>query len=98
MNLKVTSFVLICTLFGATSSFAAEKSGPIMFEDIDEDADGSISKSEAKLRKDLSENFKSADTDKSGTISVDEYSSFHNKGRMEYEEVETPEFGAAPVR
>ena len=98
MNLKVTTLVLICNLFAVTSSFAETRSKTIMFEDIDADADGSISKSEAKFRKDLSKNFRSADTDNDGTISIDEYTAYHNKGRIDYEEVEVPEVGAAPVR
>ncbi|MGD8526226.1 MAG: hypothetical protein PVJ63_08245 [Thioalkalispiraceae bacterium] len=69
-----------------------------MFEDIDANADGCISMSEAKVRKDLYRNFNEADKDKSGTVCVDEYSAFHNKGRLEHEEVEVPEVGAAPVR
>ena len=98
MNLKMTSLVLVCSLFTATSGFTAEKNGPIMFEDLDTDFDGSISKSEAKARKDLRKNFKKADTDNSGTINVDEYTTYHNKGLMDLEEVEIPEVGAAPVR
>jgi len=98
MNIKVTTLVLICSLFSLTNSFAETQSKTIMFEDIDADADGSISKSEATFRKDLSKNFRSADTDNDGTISVDEYTAFHNKGRVDYEEVEIPEVGAAPVR
>ena len=98
MNTKTPVLVLVFTLFAATSSFAAEKSEPVMFEDLDTDADGCISKEESKARKDLRKNFRKADTDNSGTICVDEYTAFHNKGRLDKEEVEVPEVGAAPVR
>ena len=97
MNLKTILLVVVCSLFIATSGFTAGQNEPVMFEDIDTDADGSISKNEAKARKDLRKNFRKADTDKSGTINVDEYTAFHNRGRMDIEEVEIPEVGAAPV-
>lgn len=99
MDLKVTSLVLLGVLFATTSGcavFTEEK--VVMFDDIDANADGCISKSEAVTRPTLSDNFSKADTDKSGTVCVDEYTTWHNKGRMEKEEVEIPEVGAAPVK
>ena len=98
MKLKITLFILMGSLFFSVSGIAAAESQPVMFEDIDTNVDGAISKQEAKVRKDLYKNFKQADSDKNGTIDVDEYTAFHNKGRMDVEEVETPEFGAAPVK
>lgn len=98
MKLKTTSLILLCNLFVVTGAYAAEEAKTIMFEDLDVNVDGCIDKDEAKARKDLMENFASADADKGGTICVDEYTAFHNRGRMELEEVETPELGAAPVK
>jgi hypothetical protein len=98
MTLKVTSIVLLSSLFAATSAYAAEGEKPVIFDDIDTDADGCISKSEATVRKDLTDNFDSIDKDKGGTICVDEYTAYHNIGREIPEEVEVPEVGAAPVK
>jgi len=100
MDLKVTSLVLLGALFAvATNGCTTTKEEKVvMFEDIDANADGCISKTEATARQSLSDNFAKADTDKSGTVCVDEYTTWHNKGRMEKEEVEIPEPGAAPVK
>ena len=99
MDLKVTSLVLVGALFAVATSgciFTEEK--VVMFEDIDANADGCITKSEATTRPSLSEFFGDADTDKDGKVCVDEYTKWHNRGRMEKEEVEIRETGAAPVR
>lgn len=98
MKLKAISIVLLSSLFSATSAYAAEGGKPVIFDDIDTDADGCISKEEAKVRQDLIDNFASIDKDKGGTICVDEYTAYHNIGRMPPEEVEIPEVGAAPVK
>lgn len=99
MDMKVTSLVLLGSLFLITTSgCSTPEEKVIIFDDIDANADGCISKSEAMARPTLSEFFSDADTDKSGTICVDEYTRWHNRGRMDKEEVEIPEVGAAPVR
>lgn len=98
MDLKLTSIVFLGALFTATISGCATESKTIMFEDIDANADGCISKEESVARTELRDNFSKADTDKSGTVCVDEYTTWHNRGRMEKEEVEIPEPGAAPVK
>jgi len=98
MTLKATSIVLLSSLFAATSAYAAEGEKPVIFDDIDGDADGCISKSEAAVRQDLIDNYANIDTDKDGKLCVDEYSAYHNRGGMTPEEVEIPEVGAAPVK
>ena len=97
MTLKVTSIVLLSSLFAATSAYAAEGEKPVIFDDIDSDANGCISKDEAAVRKDLIDNYANIDTDKDGMLCVDEYTAYHNRGREIPEEVEIPEVGAAPV-
>ena len=98
MTLKVTSIVLLSSLFAATSAYAATGEKPVIFDDIDADASGCISKDEAAVRQDLIDNYANIDTDKDGKLCVDEYSAYHNRGRMPPEEVEIPEVGAAPVK
>ena len=98
MILKVTSIILLSGLFAATSAYAAMGEKPVIFDDIDTDANGCISKDEAAVRQDLIDNYANIDTDKDGKLCVDEYSAYHNKGRMPPEEVEIPEVGAAPVK
>lgn len=97
MTLKVTSIVLLSSLFAATSAYAAEGEKPVIFDDIDTDASGCISKDEATVRKDLIDNYANIDTDKDGKLCIDEYTAYHNRGRETAEEVEIPEVGAAPV-
>lgn len=67
-----------------------------IFEDIDSDHNGAISRSEAAIREDLAEEFSEIDTNGDNSLSVDEYSSYMNKG-VPPEDVEIPEPGAAPV-
>ncbi len=68
----------------------------MIFEDIDTDHNGAISRDEAKVRMDLASNFDEIDKNGNGSLSVDEYTDYHNKGRLVPEEVEIPEPGAAP--
>ena len=96
MNTKIALPALLGLMFTAVNIHAAE-GVPIIFEDIDADTDGCISKDEAKVRDDLIKNFARIDKDKGGTICVDEYTSYENKGRLMPEEVEIPEVGAAPM-
>ena len=90
-----TPFVLISFLFAVSTTAFAE--APVIFDDIDTDADGCISKSEANVRKDLVENFSNIDKDRDGSICVDEYTKYENRGEFVPDDVEIPEVGAAPV-
>lgn len=95
MNIKIKSAIITTMTF--VSGSIAVAAAPVIFDDIDTDASGCISKQEAKVRKDLIKNFKSIDTDKNGTICVDEYTVYENKGEFVPDDVEIPEVGAAPV-
>lgn len=97
MNLKRSIPILLLSLFVFNAAYAQEEE-PVVFEDIDTDHNGAISRDEAKVRMDLSSNFGEIDKNGNGSLSVDEYTAYHNKGRMVPEEVEIPEPGAAPVR
>lgn len=88
--------LLLFSLF-ICGNLYAEETGPVLFEDIDTDHNGAISREEAKVRMDLMNNFSEADTNHNGTLSVDEYTAYHNKGRLVPEEVEIPEPGSAPL-
>lgn len=95
MNIKIMPFIITAALFASGNSIAA--SPPELFDDIDTDASGCISKDEANVREDLKTNFDKIDADKNGTICVDEYTAYENKGKYVPDEVEIPEVGAAPV-
>lgn len=97
MNPKTSMPILLLSLFVFSATYAQE-GGPVIFEDIDTDHNGAISRDEAKVRMDLASNFDEIDKNGNGSLSVDEYTDYHNKGRLVPEEVEIPEPGAAPVR
>ncbi|HEX9803935.1 MAG TPA: EF-hand domain-containing protein [Gammaproteobacteria bacterium] len=96
MKHQTPRLILLFSLLTCCAAFA--QGGPIMFEEIDTDRNGAISREEAMVRMDLSSNFDAIDKNGNGSLSVDEYSSYHNKGQMVPEVVEIPEPGAAPVR
>jgi|GEM_PF-3073963 len=70
---------------------------PLLFEEIDANADGYIDKEEAKVRKDLVKNFKKIDENKDDKLNLAEYQLYEGKEAYEPpQETETPELGAAP--
>ena len=88
--------MLFASLFSKLSF--AEKEFPLLFGELDTDADTYISIDEAGVRKDLKKNFKEIDSDNDGKLSLTEYQAYEGKGRYEPpEETETPELGAAPT-
>jgi len=91
--------VLIYTLItGLFLSFSIQaKDAVLTFEELDDDSNGYISASEAKASKNLTKNFKQADTDKDSKISITEYQYFMGKDLLTPpEDTETEELGAAP--
>ena len=95
MKPRTSLLVLLFSLFAVTGAYAQEE--PLLFEEIDVDHDSEISPEEAKVRMDLANNFSKADKNGNGSLSVDEYTEFHNRNRLVPEEVEIPEPGSAPV-
>jgi len=95
MKLKTTALTLV---LGVTASPILYAEQVYIFEQIDKDHNGAISMEEAMIREDLTKDFAMIDSDGSGSLSVDEYSSYMNKGRLAPEDYEIPEPGAAPVR
>ena len=67
-----------------------------IFDDIDTDGDGYISKSESKSNMNIRNNWTAADTDKDGKIDISEFSAFEGKTTFQPPELEEPEPGAAP--
>ena len=90
------SAAIVSILFSLSAQVFAE-TAPVIFDDIDRDADGCISKEEAKVRPDLVKNFSKIDKDKNGTLCLDEYTVYQNKDEFVPDDVEIPEVGAAPV-
>lgn len=90
--------ILLIGLFVFTAAYAQKEGEPVIFEDIDTDHNGAISRDEAKIRMDLVNNFSEIDKNGNGSLSVDEYTAYHNRGRLVPEEVEIPEPGSAPLR
>lgn len=95
MNNKISLLIVTTILFISGNIFAQSES--VLFDDIDTDASGCISKEEAKAFDDIRKNFSKIDKDKGGTICLDEYTEYQNKGEFVPDEVEVPEVGAAPV-
>lgn len=94
--MKTIPFVIV-TLFAVTSVWAA-KPPPLTFEDLDSNTDGYISQKEAKARKDLSDNWKSADKNADGKLDSAEFIAFEGKGRfVPPDEMIDKGIGAAPV-
>ncbi|MEJ2406680.1 MAG: EF-hand domain-containing protein [Candidatus Thiodiazotropha sp.] len=90
--------ILIPALLGGVMlSVGALAQQAMMFEDLDTNHNGAISKSEAASSDEVGKHFDEADSNGDGGISVDEYTAYINKGRLVPEEVEVPEPGAAPV-
>ena len=94
--IKKTPYFILCSVFLLVTACQTEK-GPVVYEELDTDADGYITKDEAKVRKDLLKNWDKVDTDGDGKLTVSEYISYEGKGRLEApDDLETPELGAAP--
>ncbi|MBD3619312.1 MAG: calmodulin [Chromatiales bacterium] len=91
--MKGMLFMAMVVAFGT----AAMAEVPMTFEDLDRDANGYISQSEAAARKDLKAGFAAIDRDGDGRLTIGEYQAYEGKGRMSPpEESEVPEPGAAP--
>lgn len=91
---------LLVSVFLTTfvSSVTAAKSFPLLFEELDTDANAYISKAEAKVRKDLEKNFNKIDLNGDGKVNITEYQAYEGKERFQPpEDTETPELGAAPL-
>jgi rhodanese-related sulfurtransferase len=71
--------------------------GPELFDDIDADANGSISKTEAKVRADLVIFWARADKNKDGKLDPDEYADYMRESGYDPEDADEPGVGAAPV-
>lgn len=87
--------VAFCAMF-ATAAVSAQ-SGAVIFEELDTDHNGEISQKEAREHGELSKGFAHADKNGDGSLSVDEFSAFMNKGQIVPEDREIPEPGAAPA-
>lgn len=96
--MSISKLLISLFISAIASQYALAKEFPLMFEELDVDANAFISKDEAKVRKDLVKNFKKIDEDKDGKLSISEYQAYEGKGRYQPpEETETPELGASPV-
>ena len=70
-----------------------------VFEDLDTDRNGYISRAEAAAETGLYENFDQVDGDGNGTVNIDEFVAYRGAGRFTPpEESEVPEIGAAPTK
>ena len=95
--MKRKPFTLFLLAAGLATSAVVNASQVYIFEQIDSNHNGAISREEATIRADLIENFTQLDSNGDNSLSVDEYSDYMNKG-VPPEDVEIPEPGAAPVR
>ena len=102
--MKVIGNAILLALFLAGVALAAgqeeqQAASTLTFDELDTNHDGYISKTEAKVRKDLVKGWKTADQDKDNKLDVSEFSAFEAKGRYSIEgpEISEPEPGAAPL-
>ena len=94
--IKKTPYFILCSIFLLATACQTEK-GPVVYEELDTDANGYITKDEAKVRKDLLKNWEKVDTDGDGKLTVTEYINYEGKGRLEAPgDLEISEPGAAP--
>lgn len=69
-----------------------------MFEDLDADSDGYISKTEAMAQKSIAKNWMKADKDKDGRLDISEFSAFEAiEAFVPPDDREISEPGAAPL-
>lgn len=96
--MKKSHFIIgFVALTFSTMSFAMEKE--ITFDQLDDDVNGYLSKSEANDRPDLKKNWKSIDTNADDKLDISEFSAFEAKERFTPpEDMEEPEIGAAPTK
>ena len=88
--------LLVSSFFISSTIYAGEVQ---KFGDIDEDADGYISKMEANDYDELKSNWMKADADKDGKLDVSEFSAFEGMGMFQpAEDSSEPEPGAAPTK
>ena len=97
--MKVVRYTMIASaaLMLAAAATVSAQSETKLFEELDRNHNGAISKGEAKEHGELAASFAEIDRDGNNSISVDEYTAYMNRGRMAPEDVEVPEPGAAPV-
>jgi hypothetical protein len=93
--MKKCLYLLVCSSFLLIT--ACKGKGPVVYDDMDTDANGYITKAEAKVRPDLLKNWDKADKDGDGKLTVTEYENYEGKGRLgSPEDLAEPEPGAAP--
>ena len=97
MHIRSLFAMLFITGFVAACSQATKQEGMYTFEELDHNANGYISMSEAGTMPSISKQFKSIDTDADGNINITEFQAYMGRNRMTPpEEMEVPEPGAAP--
>ena len=91
ISLLTSTLALATVLFMPSASFAERQQGGMhdkgatAFKNADKDNDGTLDKEEAKAMPNVAKNFDAIDTDKDGTVSLDEIHSFmkaHRRGGM----------------
>jgi hypothetical protein len=97
MNKKVciTCSAIFIAHVGIVPAYAGQDYSK--FENVDGNADGYISQSEAQVRKDLQDNWKTIDKDSDGKLDISEFSAFEGEGRLTPpQDPDMGELGAAP--
>lgn len=97
MKYKRFLLALVCSLM-VLPVIGYGQDEAVMFEDIDSDSSGCISRDEAKSYPEIKKDFSKIDTDNDNKICIDEYTAYVNKGLNAPMEVEIREPGAAPMR
>ncbi len=97
MNIKLTLSSITAAFIVLSAGIATAGDYAATFEQLDKDGNGYITADEAAVRPDLSDGFKTTDTNGDGKLNSAEFSAFEGKGRFTPpEESEISEPGAAP--
>jgi len=91
---KMIKLVFLIFISTVVANAYADKQ---IFDEIDNDKDGYISKSEAETNKNIQSNWDKVDRDMDGKVDVSEFSAFESQGMFQPPDLEEPEPGAAPM-
>lgn len=98
MNNRILVKCSLAAIFAHATILPAQAGNDYsVFENIDGNADGFISKNEAQVREDLSKEWKNIDKDGDGQLDISEFSAFEGQGDLTPpQDPDMGEPGAAP--
>lgn len=80
--MKPAPLITIVAVSFLSAGTVTAESPPLTFEQLDANGDGYVSQKEARARKDLSDKWKSIDTNADGKINSEEFVAFESRNRF----------------